>query len=630
MTVNACGQITYTMKVINGGTSPLTAVNVQDNIGSAATPEWVQATAVTSTGGYNVGDSNKNGILDPGESWTYSETINQINATAIASGSVTHTPTGSYLTSGNTAWLSTTFNAPSSQNGATYVFQGIKCTFTGTGVGATPLVEKCPDAVITFSSSCTSPATHYDNVRNAWVTTLPAGGNPGSIFMSGLPVPIPAGVDLSKSSATFTIDDAGDNVGASTITWDGTCKGFANFNQNGCSGSTDFNQIGVKVCDDSSHYGSGGNCNTGYGWNGSCYSSNSYYNSYNYNYGCGSNYNNWIGSGSDCAGTPENQYTQYNCNTGSYSSSCGGYSGSYGWSGGYNCYSSSSYGCCGYGGYSDGSYDCYSSSSYSCGSSGGYYNSGYGCGNDGYYGGNGCYDYQYSYNCNSNYYSGCNYSYGGSCGGGGSATNNLPTTGITGAADSVTVTATTATGTTVTATDTKEVMVLAGSNVQVCGTATTAGLTTTYGTAQTLEFTYNPSNTVALKQVQAGLGTSTGSNSNSMAFIEISNNANPFASNATIYFEGNVATGQKIYADATLNPLTNTAVAAASAHFDTTAGANIFAYVFNSAADLAAGAAPVQTITYNTSGSQVMHIGDQIGSLTLAGFVGSKGGYLVS
>jgi hypothetical protein len=203
--------------------------------------------------------------------------------------------------------------------------------------------------------------------------------------------------------------------------------------------------------------------------------------------------------------------------------------------------------------------------------------------------------------------------------------------GVTGAADTVTVTASTTTGATVSAKDTKEVLVMsANSNISVDCTAPTGSLFSLFGAAKTLEFTYNPCNTVALKQVQAGLGTVSGSNSNAMAFMEISNNSDAFATGSRIYFQGQVVTGEKIFADATLDVLTNTQVAAPNNVFDTTAGAKIYAFVFKTAADFASHTAPVQTIAYNTSGSQVMHAGDQIGSLTVAGYVGAKGGYLAS
>ena len=187
----------------------------------------------------------------------------------------------------------------------------------------------------------------------------------------------------------------------------------------------------------------------------------------------------------------------------------------------------------------------------------------------------------------------------------------------------------TSTGATVTATDTKEVQVLGcNSNVSVGGTAPTGSLSATYGTAQTLEFTYKPGNTVSLKQVQAGLASVTGTNGASMAFMEISNNANPYASGAAIYFRGEVTSGEKIFADATTNVLTNTAIA--GGHFSSIAGSDIYAAVFSSQQAFLQGAAPVQTMAYNTSGSQAMHIGDTIGSLSVVGYVGAKGGHLIA
>jgi choice-of-anchor A domain-containing protein len=193
------------------------------------------------------------------------------------------------------------------------------------------------------------------------------------------------------------------------------------------------------------------------------------------------------------------------------------------------------------------------------------------------------------------------------------------------------VTASTPATTTVSASDSTEVQVLSGSSpITVNGTAPTGSLSSLYGTAEKIEFTYSPGNTVSLQQLQAGLASVSGSNSAGMAFLEITNNTNPFASNAPIYFEGEVQAGEKIFADATLNQLTNTVVAAPNNHFSTLAGADIYAYVFASQAAFQSGAAPVQTMAYNTSGSQAMHLGDQIGSLTVVGYVGTNGGHLVS
>ena len=184
---------------------------------------------------------------------------------------------------------------------------------------------------------------------------------------------------------------------------------------------------------------------------------------------------------------------------------------------------------------------------------------------------------------------------------------------------------------TVTASDTKEIQVLAAnSDITVGGTAPTGNLASLYGTAQTLEFTYNPGDTVSLAAGSTALASVTGANSQSMAFLEISNNAHPFASGSQIYFEGSVNAGENIYADAALNPLTNTANAAASSHFSTAPGAETYAFIFGSQADFTAGDAPIQTMTYDTSSAHGMTLGDTIGSLKLAGYIGDHGGHLVA
>jgi hypothetical protein len=548
MVVNQCGQVTYSFTVTNTGTTALTNIKIQDNIGTAANPDYITPTLVTT--GFN-------GTLAAGASLTYTETVNQISCSPGNAGSVCHTASGSNLSSGCTAWLSSTFNPTSCANGATYKFQGVTCVVSGGGVGSKPITVDCPDSEVTFSSSCKSATTVYNSSTNCWVTTLPANSSPGSVFLSGVPLTIPSGCNLNNSSVTWSIADSSNNCGSSTLNWDTSCTGYSSFNQNGLNGTADYNQIGVKSCDNNSGYGNGGSCNVGYGYNGSNYCDTGYN---GYGGGFGGSYNScgWQGSTSDCAGTPENQYTNNNC--GSTSSG----------SNNYNNYNYNNYN--------------------GCGGSGGSSNS-------------------------------------GSCGDSGSATQTQGN--ILGAADTVTVTATAPGNTVVTASDTKEVQVLGtNSNITINGTAPTSSLTKLYGTADTLEFTYTPGNTVTLKQVQTGMATVTGTNSNTMAFIEITNNANPFASNASIYFEGSVTSGEKIYADATTNVLTNTAIA--GGHFSTTAGADMFAYVFTSQAAFQAGAAPIQTMAYNASGSQVMHLGDTIGSLSLVGFVGASGGHLAS
>jgi hypothetical protein len=120
-------------------------------------------------------------------------------------------------------------------------------------------------------------------------------------------------------------------------------------------------------------------------------------------------------------------------------------------------------------------------------------------------------------------------------------------------------------------------------------------------------------------------GSSTGHNADSLAFIEISNKSTPFASGAQIYVQGEVTTGEKIFAGATLNQLTNTPVAAPNNVFSTMPGAGIYMYLFNSQSDFQNHVALIQSELYNTSGSQAMHFNDQIGSLKVIGYIGALG-----
>ncbi len=356
-------------------------------------------------------------------------------------------------------------------------------------------------------------------------------------------------------------------------------------------------------------------CSTYGSYNGSCGS---------YNGGC-SSYSSVCNSNYD-QNTRYDGYGRYSCNTDNsgnhYSCYSSGYTAS---TSSHNYCSDNSYSC--HGGYASNcdSYGNYTgSTSGYCGYSSYDSNSSYGCNNGGYncYGSSNYNCYSGGYNCYGGSYGGG--SYGGSCG----TTSGL---GFCSAVDTATVTATTSDGLTVSDSDTKSVMVL-NNNTPIAtdsSCAPTGSLQSLYGAARVIEFTYNPSDTVSLKQVQAGMASVSGHNANQMAFIEISDKADPFAADAHVYFEGNVKAGQEIFADATTNIFTHEQLSGTPT-FSQTAGADLYAFVFNSENDFIAGANPIQTAVYNASGSQVMHFGDKIGSLSVVGYIGTKDGYLVS
>ena len=289
--------IDYQVVVTNTGDETLTNVVVKD-----------------STLGTTLGTLTS---LAAGASVTYttSQTVSQadlnqiLGTTSGCGGSVTHTGPGSGCGAGSTAWICSTFNPTSHANGATYTFSGITCTISGQGVGGT-ITEQCPNAVITFSSSCSQPTTTFNSSTNCWVTTLPANCNPGSTFLSGLPFSVPSGCNLSNCNITWSIGQSTNNCGASNLSWDFTCSSFNNFSQNGCNGLTNYNQIGVQSCDNLSN----NNCTT-YGWTG-------------WNWG-------WS-SITTCAGTPQNQYTYGNCGSNGFTQGCGS-SGSCGSTGTCSC-----------------------------------------------------------------------------------------------------------------------------------------------------------------------------------------------------------------------------------------------------------------------------------------------------
>src|SRR5207248_645486 len=69
--------VTYTYQVLNTGDSPLVNVVVVDDAGTAGdTADDFNPDPVLDNDGFNVGDSNQDGILDPGETWQYTKTLN--------------------------------------------------------------------------------------------------------------------------------------------------------------------------------------------------------------------------------------------------------------------------------------------------------------------------------------------------------------------------------------------------------------------------------------------------------------------------------------------------------------------------------------------------------------------------
>lgn len=679
--VGSAGQVTYTFDLTNTGTTPLTNIVVSDNTGSVTKPMIVMPKLTTPAPA---------GYLGAGQTLVYTEIVNEPYIASIA-GTISGVASGIHLTAGCTVWLASTFKPTSTDDGATYTFAGVTCSVIGPTVPK-PVSVACPTSVVTFSSSCKSATTVFDAATNTWVTTLPANSTPGNVFLTGAPLAVPAGANLANTTVQWTCGTATNNVGQSSLAWSGSLTGFSNTNPTDQTSLTNYNLIGVKPSDNLAGAGGdpggagtaenllvgciskappcatsatltcnatpvevvsaadtvrvtasavaatltttavttppgGGNLTSGCtAWLSSVFKPTSTANGASYSFsnitcqiaGAGmvspigvTCANATITFSSSCT-TPTTVYnpstntwittlpansnpgdvfltgapvaipsgdTLANAtatwtiggssnNTGASSVAIGGSLTGYKSFDVNNCNGMASLNAIGV------------KSCDTLGAGGGAGITAAGTPEN---------------ECAAGNYSLIS-----------SSTTTIPLTGTC-----------SATPATVTASDTKEIQVLAtGTDITVNGPVPAGSLTAPYGTAQTLEFLYNPGNA-------AGAGQVSGTNSATTAYMAIEN-----AARTSIYFEGAVAAGEDIQADATINPLTGTAVA--GGHFSTTAGADIIAMVFSSQASFQAASAPTQTMTYNTSGSQPMQLGDTIGSLRLVGYVGATGGHLVT
>jgi uncharacterized repeat protein (TIGR01451 family) len=648
--INNCGQVTYTIDVTNTGNTNLYNPQVTDNIGTASQPDDITAKQILS-GGYNIGDTNHNGVFNPGETWQYTVTVsyqtsgtgqggsggnyqqsgygNQGGQSGGQGANCDTNQQGGYGSQGGSGgnyqqsgWSSGWSNSGDTQQsgwssggqGGQSGGQGANCdTNQQGGYGS----QGGSGGNYQQSGWSSGWSNSGDTQQSGWS----GGGQGGQSGGQG------ANCDTNQQSGYGNQGGSGDNnqqggqSGGQGQNCDQTSPGCEQQPSNGNTGYADTVTVTASTCPPSStspsgcdnqQGSSGGSQQSGQGQNCDTNQQSGYGNQG----GSGDNYqqsgwsSGWSNSGDtqQSGGTSGGQGGQsggqgQNCDTNQQNgwSSGGSNSGDTqqsGWSSG------------GQGDQSGGQgQNC--DTNQQSGWSSGWSNSGDTQQSGGSSGGQGGQSGGQGQNCDTNQQSG-----DGNQGGSGDNNNQNP-----GTTPCVTVTAS----------DTKEIQVLAAnSDITVGGTAPTGNLASLYGTAQTLEFTYNPGDTVSLAPGSTALASVSGANSQSLAFLEISNNANPFASGSQIYFEGSVTAGENIYADAALNPLTNIANTGASSHFSTTPGAETYAFIFGSQADFAAGDAPIQTMAYDTSGAHSMNLGDTIGSLKLVGYIGDQGGHLVA
>jgi hypothetical protein len=141
-----------------------------------------------------------------------------------------------------------------------------------------------------------------------------------------------------------------------------------------------------------------------------------------------------------------------------------------------------------------------------------------------------------------------------------------------------------------------------GSSGDLCGQ---------YGQAQKVEFCYKPSDCVSQQGLQSGLATCSGHDGCGSAFIEITNSANAYQSGAACYYQGSVGTGQDFFASC------------GSGSF----GSEIYVHCFSSQSAFNQHQAACQNDTYVCNGSQSINLGDQVGCVTVTGYVGHSGSF---
>ena len=99
--------VTWTYAITDPGNEPLKTITVVDDAGTAGvTTDDFSPTPILTSAGLNVGDSNDNGLLDPGESWSYTATgtakagqyentvvttgVGTLSGTSVTSSSISH------------------------------------------------------------------------------------------------------------------------------------------------------------------------------------------------------------------------------------------------------------------------------------------------------------------------------------------------------------------------------------------------------------------------------------------------------------------------------------------------------------------------------------------------------------
>jgi hypothetical protein len=269
--VHAGCNATFDITVTNSGSVALTSLKLVDNIGTAANPCYVTPVAVDKANShFNAGDTNNNGVLDVGETWKFSVTVQEMGQNVTSSGSC------GYCTTSSTAYDTVTATAQTVCGSTSYNSCGSNTSDKASCFGE--------------DTSWNSYGTNWNNGSGygGWCGTDSYGNWNGGY-----------GCDTSKGSG-WGCDGWGHvSNGCNTTTWDdsyNTNCGYGGYDHNGnwCSGG--YNTNGCGGGDANGYGGSGYGSNSNYGCG---YGSSSSYSS------CGtdtSSFNSWWGG--SCSSQP--------------------------------------------------------------------------------------------------------------------------------------------------------------------------------------------------------------------------------------------------------------------------------------------------------------------------------------
>ena len=182
--------MTWTYDVTNPGNEPLKNVTVTDDNGTPSNTADDFNPTPTLVNGFNVGDTNQNGLLDPGEDWKYT-----FQGTALAGQYTNHVVTAG---TGNVSNLPVTANSVSNYFAAPPAIAIAKQTN-----GQTALTPPGPSVTIGSTVTWTYDVTNPGNEPLKNVTVTDDNGTPSNPADDFNPNPVLAG--------SFNVGDTNQN-----------------------------------------------------------------------------------------------------------------------------------------------------------------------------------------------------------------------------------------------------------------------------------------------------------------------------------------------------------------------------------------------------------------------------------